>query len=60
MGLTRNDDLLPKRFLSEPLPEGKSRGSLITPEEMDTMLDEYYSLRGWTKEGVPKENEPHQ
>jgi aldehyde:ferredoxin oxidoreductase len=22
---------------------------------LDAMLDEYYALRGWTKEGVPKE-----
>jgi len=56
-GLTRKDDILPKRFMSEPLPEGKSKGSLITPEEMDTMLDEYYTLRGWTKEGIPKESQ---
>ena len=56
-GLTRKDDLLPQRFMNEPLPEGKSKGSLITPKEMNRMLDEYYALRGWTKEGIPKDNQ---
>jgi aldehyde:ferredoxin oxidoreductase len=52
-GLTRADDVLPKRFMTEPLPSGKSKGSVISQGEMEKMLDEYYTLRGWTKEGIP-------
>lgn len=52
-GLTRADDLLPRRFMEEPLPRGPSKGSVITRAEMDEMLDEYYVLRGWNREGVP-------
>ena len=49
-GLTRDDDLLPKRFHSEALPE---TGKVITPQEMDTLLQEYYRERGWDDSGRP-------
>jgi aldehyde:ferredoxin oxidoreductase len=49
-GLTREDDLLPKRFHSEALPE---TGKVITPQEMDTLLQEYYRERGWDDLGRP-------
>jgi len=65
-GFNRKDDYLPPRFLKEPLdvyvhPEDIER---VSPQEaellykgltidLDTMLDEYYSLGGWTKEGIP-------
>ncbi|MGQ9648046.1 MAG: aldehyde ferredoxin oxidoreductase family protein [Thermodesulfobacteriota bacterium] len=49
-GLTRGDDTLPKRFLSEPLKEGPSRGRVV---DLETMLKEYYFVRGWDEEGVP-------
>ncbi|MFW9847362.1 MAG: aldehyde ferredoxin oxidoreductase C-terminal domain-containing protein, partial [Candidatus Thorarchaeota archaeon] len=48
-GLTSKDDQLPPRFFT-PLPEGNSRGRVV---HLDKMLDEYYSLRGWDKEGRP-------
>jgi aldehyde:ferredoxin oxidoreductase len=52
-GLTRKDDVLPRRFLEEPLPEGSgpSTGSVL---ELEPMLDEYYQARGWDVEtGLP-------
>ncbi len=52
-GIGRKDDMLPRRFMEEPLPEGGSQGSVIKKEELDKMLDEYYSLRGWSTEGKP-------
>jgi aldehyde:ferredoxin oxidoreductase len=53
-GLRRNDDSLPKRFLTEPIPDGPSKGMVITPEMLETMKDEYYQIRGWDKEsGIP-------
>jgi len=51
-GLTRDDDVLPLRF-SEPLPEGASTGQVISAQELQSMLDEYYRLRGWDKKGIP-------
>jgi aldehyde:ferredoxin oxidoreductase len=50
-GITSKDDTLPKRFFDEPL--GKDR-KVIRREELQTMLQDYYSLRGWSSEGVPK------
>jgi aldehyde:ferredoxin oxidoreductase len=50
-GIRRKDDYLPKRFLTEPLPNGNSKGSIF---EIEPMLDEYYNERGWNKNGVPK------
>lgn len=52
-GLTREDDTLPKRLLEEPFKCGHSKDHKI---ELEPMLDEYYSLRGWSKEGIPSES----
>ena len=53
-GLRRKDDHLPPRFLNEEIPSGNSKGFRTTPEELQEMLDEYYALRGWDSDGVPK------
>jgi aldehyde:ferredoxin oxidoreductase len=54
-GLTRKDDHLPVKVMSTPIPEDTiSKGSYITQDELDFMLDDYYKARGWTKMGVPK------
>jgi aldehyde:ferredoxin oxidoreductase len=52
-GLTRKDDHLPKKVMSVPIPEGASKGSFVTQEDLDLLLDDYYEARGWTKEGIP-------
>jgi aldehyde:ferredoxin oxidoreductase len=49
-GLTRDLDTLPKRFFSEPLEEGPSRGRVV---RLDQLMDEYYMVRGWDEDGVP-------
>jgi aldehyde:ferredoxin oxidoreductase len=48
-GFSRKDDTLPLRLLKEPMPEGPAKGHVV---ELDQMLDEYYSLRGW-EDGRP-------
>ncbi len=53
-GADRTLDVLPDRF-SEALQEGGSAGEMITRKDLERMLDEYYNYRGWTKDGVPKE-----
>ena len=53
-GFRRKDDKLPKRFMEEPIPTGPSKGMVISRENLDLMLDEYYSFRGWDlKTGIP-------
>jgi aldehyde:ferredoxin oxidoreductase len=49
-GFSRKDDTLPARLLNEPLKEGAPAGQVWRGEEM---LDEYYTLRGWDREGTP-------
>ena len=52
-GISRENDYLPKRF-TEPIIDGQEKGKYISQNVMDLLLDEYYSLRGWGSNGVPK------
>ena len=53
-GLTRADDTLPERLLTEPLKGGASKGHFISRDELNQMLDEYYEARGWdVQTGAP-------
>ncbi len=54
-GLRRRDEILPHRFMNEEIPSGPSKGLRTTPEELQAMLNDYYDLRGWDRDGVPKE-----
>ncbi|MCA0186411.1 MAG: aldehyde ferredoxin oxidoreductase family protein [Proteobacteria bacterium] len=51
-GLTRKDDDLPPRLKTEAAKVGPAKGLV---SGIDKMLPEYYSIRGWTEEGVPTE-----
>jgi aldehyde:ferredoxin oxidoreductase len=53
-GLGRKDDTLPWKVMNMPIPdEGPVKGAVVTQKELDLLLDDYYSSRGWTLEGVP-------
>jgi len=52
-GLDATKDILPHRFVKEPLPDGPAKGHRISNKDMDYMRQEYYQLRGWDKKGVP-------
>jgi aldehyde:ferredoxin oxidoreductase len=49
-GFSRADDTLPRRMLEEPMPDGPAKGHVV---ELDEMLDEFYTLRGWDENGIP-------
>ena len=49
-GFTGKDDTLPKRLLKDAAKTGPAEGKV---SELGKMLPEYYSLRGWTEDGVP-------
>jgi len=50
-GLGREDDYLPGRLLTDPLPEGPRKGSTVP---IDELLNEGYRSFGWHEEtGVP-------
>ena len=53
-GFKRADDTLPERLMTEPLQSGASKGQLISRKDLDTMLDEYYTVREWdANTGIP-------
>lgn len=52
-GLTRKDDFLPSRDFDDPIPSGRWKGIKINKAKFEKMIDAYYELRGWNKEGVP-------
>ncbi|MBS7638982.1 MAG: aldehyde ferredoxin oxidoreductase family protein [Candidatus Bathyarchaeia archaeon] len=53
-GISRKDDTLPYRIMHEGLREGGTLGNRISPEELDIMLKEYYMVRGWDENGIPR------
>ena len=52
-GITRQDDDLPYRIGAEALQDPPVAGCKLSQRDLDTMLDEYYRLRGWDVNGVP-------
>jgi aldehyde:ferredoxin oxidoreductase len=52
-GIRRKDDQPPERIVNEAVPSGPIKGSFLTSEMYNTMLDEYYEVRGWDSDGVP-------
>ena len=66
-GLSRADDRLPRRFTEETLPlfafeADPETGDLRQSDEplthgqihdFESMLDRYYELRGWSRDGIP-------
>ena len=51
---TREFDQLPWKILNFPVPEECiAKGVHVKQEEFDVGLDDYYNVRGWTKNGVP-------
>jgi len=53
-GFSRKDDHMPAKVMSTPIPdEGVSKGSFVSQKELNLLLDDYYEVRGWTKDGIP-------
>ena len=50
-GWQPEDDWLPPRLLTEPLPSGVARGVSLTPDELRLMIQSYYAARGWNEQG---------
>lgn len=52
LGLSRKDDVLPERILSTPR---RDEGTGDYTPDLEPMLDEYYGIRGWDEDGMPKQ-----
>jgi aldehyde:ferredoxin oxidoreductase len=50
-GWTRAEDVLPRRFLAEGLPDAAAAGAVLPRERLDAMIQAYYAARGWDSEG---------
>lgn len=48
-GAGAKEDKLPEKLMT-PLNQGPTKGSV---PDMELMMDEFYNMRGLTKEGVP-------
>ena len=51
-GWTREDDTLPERVLTEPLPDGAAAGVGLRDEDLQMMVSAYYLARGWNPDGT--------
>lgn len=51
-GITSEQDILPHRFTHEPLLEGASKGHVVPVHDM---VKDYYKIKGWDENGVPRE-----
>ena len=51
-GFDASHDVLPERFMKEPIAEGPAEGQVSRLQEM---RPEYYRLRGWSDKGEPLE-----
>ena len=51
-GINRKDDTLPARFLTTKRGGGEGDAADNLPP-LGVMLDEYYSHRGWSEDGIP-------
>lgn len=49
-GVTPETDKLPSRFLKDELQAGPSTNSVVP---LERMLEEYYTVRKWSEQGVP-------
>ena len=52
-GFGRKDDKLPKKFFKALTGTGPTAGFALTHAEVDSAIDHYYKLAGWTSDGVP-------
>ncbi len=51
-GFDRKDDTIPKRLVNEALQSGAAAGQKIPQEAFEDMLDQYYAVMGWDKNGM--------
>lgn len=57
-GLSRKDDTLPWKVMNQPIPDdGPVKGAVVTQDELDLLLDDYYQSRSWTLDGVPTKSQ---
>ncbi|MDF1549200.1 MAG: aldehyde ferredoxin oxidoreductase family protein, partial [Bacteroidales bacterium] len=56
-GIDPKQDTLPDRLLKDKITSGPGKGNI---NRLDTMLPEYYQLRGWNEKGIPTKEKLHE
>ncbi len=56
LGLTAEDDTLPRRWFEEAIAEGPFKGEKIDRPEFESMKQRFYKISGLDTEGLPNEN----
>ncbi len=54
-GMTKAHDTLPRRYFDEPNKLNTAKGHQIDRKEFAKALDRYYGVRGWTNDGLVKD-----
>ncbi len=57
-GFDRKEDKLPKKFFKALKGTGPTADIALTHEEMDSAIDQYYQLAGWTPRRDPNRGNP--
>ncbi|MDA1016144.1 MAG: aldehyde ferredoxin oxidoreductase family protein [Planctomycetota bacterium] len=57
-GWTPAEDTLPKRFLSESIPDGPSSGASLTETRLKELIQQYNLQRGWSRDGWLRDESP--
>jgi aldehyde:ferredoxin oxidoreductase len=52
-GIDRKEDRLPEKFFTPLAGTGPSAGAVVDAQDFEAALDLYYTLCGWTREGIP-------
>jgi len=52
-GLPPSSDKLPSRFFKDSFTKGPAKGKVLSEDEFQKSLEEYYTFRGWNKKGIP-------
>jgi len=53
-GWSRERDYPPSRWFEEPLRQGDLKGKRLDRARYDEMLSQYYEIRGWNEDGIPR------
>jgi aldehyde:ferredoxin oxidoreductase len=51
-GFNRKDDTIPKRIMNDAVSNGPAAGQKIPQEAFEDMLNQYYDVLGWSKDGM--------
>ena len=52
-GFGRHLDFPPARLYEDPIADGPNQGHVLSREDIDNLLNWYYSARGWNENGIP-------